>query len=63
MLWAVLLRWVGQADIDAGTRLGVASDAAAGIKRLRRENAELWRVNEIAGDRVGVFLSRSQAGP
>ncbi|RRD49640.1 transposase, partial [Arachnia propionica] len=43
---AALQRWVEQADIDAGTQPGVASDAAE-IKRLRRENAELRRVNEI----------------
>lgn len=57
VLSAVLQRWVEQADIDAGTQPGVTSDAAAEIKRLRRENAEVGWVNEIMADRVGVFVA------
>ena len=42
-----LRKWVRQAQVDAGRRPGVTSDEAAEIKRLRRENAELRRANEI----------------
>jgi hypothetical protein len=33
--------------IDRGTKPGVTTDAAEEIRRLRRENAELRRANEI----------------
>ena len=39
--------WVRQAEIDGGQRPGVTTDQAAGLARLRRENAELRRANEI----------------
>ena len=39
--------WVRQAEIDAGSRLGVSSDEAAELKRLKRENAEVKRANAI----------------
>ena len=54
-------RWVEQADFDAGTQPGVASDAA-GIKRLRRENAELRRVNEILKT-ASAFFARGARPP
>lgn len=40
-------KWVRRAEIDGGARPGVTSEEAAEIKRLKRENAELRRVNEI----------------
>jgi transposase len=42
-----LRKWVRQAQVDTGRRAGVTSDEGAEIKRLRRENAELRRANEI----------------
>ena len=42
-----LRKWVRRAEIDAGQRPGVTSDESAEIKRLRRENAELRRANDI----------------
>ena len=42
-----LRKWVRQAQVDAGTRPGVSSDESAELRRLRRENAELRRANEI----------------
>jgi transposase len=39
--------WVRRAEVDAGVKPGVTSEEAAEIKRLRRENAELRRANEI----------------
>jgi transposase len=42
-----LRKWVRQAEVDAGTRPGVTSEESAEVKRLKRENAELRRANEI----------------
>jgi transposase len=40
-------KWVRQAEVDAGQRAGTTADESAELKRLRRENAELRRANEI----------------
>ncbi len=40
-------KWVRQAEVDAGQRPGTTADESAELKRLRRENAELRRANEI----------------
>lgn len=42
-----LRKWVRQAEVDAGQRPGVTSEESAEVKRLKRENAELRRANEI----------------
>jgi transposase len=42
-----LRKWIRQAEVDGGTRPGVTSQESAEIKRLKRENAELRRANEI----------------
>jgi len=39
--------WIEQRHVDTGERPGVSSDQAEELKRLRRENAELRRANEI----------------
>ena len=39
--------WVHRAQVDAGVRPGTTSEDAEEIKRLKRENAELRRANEI----------------
>ncbi len=39
--------WVRKTEVDAGQRPGVTSEEAAEIKRLRAENAEPRRANEI----------------
>lgn len=39
--------WIRRAEIDAGNRPGVSSEQAGEIARLKRENAELRRANEI----------------
>ncbi len=41
--------WIRRGQVDAGDRPGVTTDAAAEIKRLKRENAELRRANEDDG--------------
>ena len=40
-------KWVRRAEIDDGRRAGPTSDDLAELKRLRRENAELRRANDI----------------
>ena len=40
-------KWVRQAEVDTGRRPGTTSEESAELKRLRRENAELRRANEI----------------
>ncbi|MFC7041391.1 transposase, partial [Nonomuraea rubra] len=42
-----LRTWVRQAQIDEGSRPGRSTEESAELKRLRRENAELRRANEI----------------
>jgi transposase len=42
-----LRKWIRQAEVDGGTRPGVTTEEAAEIRRLKRENAELRRANEI----------------
>jgi transposase len=42
-----LRKWVRRAEVDAGQRPGTTSAEHAEIKRLKRENAELRRANEI----------------
>jgi len=39
--------WVRRAEVNAGQRPGVTSEEAEELKRLKRENAELRRANEI----------------
>jgi transposase len=42
-----LRKWVRRAEVDAGTRPGLSTEENAEIRRLKRENAELRRANEI----------------
>ncbi|MEU7991600.1 transposase [Rothia amarae] len=42
-----LRKWHKQAQIDAGSTPGTTTDMAAENRRLRKENAELKRTNEI----------------
>jgi transposase len=39
--------WVRRAEVDAGSRPGMTTEQAADVARLKRENAELRRANEI----------------
>ena len=47
--------WVRQADIDDGVKPGVASDAAAEIRRLEQELREMKRANEILRRAASFF--------
>jgi transposase len=47
--------WVRSAEIDQGHRPGVTSDEQAELKRLKRENAELRRANDILKSAASFF--------
>jgi transposase len=42
-----LRRWIQQAEVDSGFRVGVSTDERRRIQELERENRELRRANEI----------------
>ncbi|MCU1696826.1 MAG: transposase, partial [Mycobacterium sp.] len=42
-----LHNWIRKAQVDSGQRFGVASEVAAEVRKLRAENRELKRANEI----------------
>ena len=42
-----LRTWIRRAEVDTGNRPGVTTEQAAEVARLKRENAELRRANEI----------------
>lgn len=42
-----LRTWIRRAEVDTGSRPGVSTEQAAEVARLKRENAELRRANEI----------------
>lgn len=52
-----LRKWVRQAQVDAGARPGTTTGESAELRRLRRENAELKRVNEILKAAAGFFAA------
>jgi transposase-like protein len=54
-----LRKWRRRYEVDSGARPGVTSEETAEIKRLKRENAELRRANEMA-DGVSVFRRGSR---
>ena len=49
--------WVRRAEVDAGERAGVTSSEHEELKRLRRENAELKRANEILRTASAFFAA------
>ena len=57
-----LRKWVRQAEVDAGQRPGVSSEESAEIRRLKRENAELRRANEIL-KAASVFFAAELGRP
>jgi transposase len=52
-----LRKWVRKAEIDAGQRPGVTSQESAEVRRLRAENRELRRANEILKAAAGFFAA------
>ena len=59
-----LRKWIRQAEVDGGRRPGTTSDESAELKRLRRENAELRRANEILKTASAFFAAElDRPGP
>lgn len=59
-----LRKWTRQAQVDEGRRAGTTSDEFAELKRLRRENAELRRANEILKAASAFFAAElDRPGP
>lgn len=54
-----LRRWVRQAEVDAGSVDGVASESAREIRELKRKNAELERTVEILKAATSFFARES----
>ena len=54
-----LRKWLRQAEIDAGTRNGVATTSAREIRELKRKNAELERTIEILKEATSFFVRES----
>lgn len=52
-----LRRWLDQSEVDAGVKTGLSTDAQAEIRRLKRENAELRRANEILKTASAFFAA------
>lgn len=48
-------KWVRQAERDTGRRAGPRTDELAELKRLKRENAELRRANDILKAAASFF--------
>ncbi|GAB2523816.1 transposase [Microbacterium petrolearium] len=54
--------WQRRYEVDAGVKPGLTTDAAAAIKRLQKENAELRRANEIL-KAASVFFAKELDRP
>lgn len=48
-------KWVRRAEIDRGSRPGRSSEEVEELRRLRRENAELRRANDILKAAASFF--------
>ena len=52
-----LRKWVCQAEMDGGQRPGTTAEESAELKRLKKENAELRRANEILKAAASFFAA------
>jgi transposase len=52
-----LRKWLRRSEVDAGTRPGTTSEELAEIRRLKKENAELRRTNEILRTASAFFAA------
>jgi transposase len=50
-----LRTWVKQSEVNAGKRPGLTTDEQAELKRLRKENFELRRANDILQSAATFF--------
>ena len=56
--WTETVRkWVRKAEVDAGACPGMISEESAELRRLRAENRELRRANEILKAAAGFFAA------
>lgn len=54
--------WQRRYEVDAGVKPGVTTEAAAEIKRLQRENADLRKANEIL-KAASIFFAKELDAP
>jgi transposase-like protein len=54
---STLRGWIDRVEVDTGVRPGVTTDVSAELTRLRRENAELRRANEILKTASAFFAA------
>lgn len=52
-----LVKWFNKHQINSGVKSGLTTEAEAEIKRLKRENAELRRANEILKTASAFFAA------
>ena len=57
-----LQRWVNQADVDAGNKVGVNSDDRAELVKLRRDVRRLEMENEIL-KRAAAYFAKENVLP
>jgi transposase len=50
-------KWVRQAQVDSGSRVGTTTEESTELKRLKRENAELRRANAILKTASAFFAA------
>lgn len=51
--------WVRQGQVDSGSLPGTTTEESAELERLKRENAELRRVNAILKTASAFFVTRN----
>ena len=52
-----LRKWLRRSEVDAGIRPGITTEEQAEIRRLKKENAELRRTNEILRTASAFFAA------
>jgi transposase len=57
-----LRKWVNQAQVDAGTRAGLATEERAELTRLRRENRTLRMERDLLKKAAAFFARESETG-
>ena len=58
-----LRKWVRRAEVNAGQRPGLTTDQLEELKRLRRDNAQLRRSNEILRSAAVFFAGELDPRP
>lgn len=61
--YETLRKWVHQAEIDGGLKPGTTSEQLEELRRLRKENAELRRANEILKSASAYFARELDPRP